>query len=404
MKAILKIGVRELDLVCEYTGHPYDPVLGVYYARARMYDAADRRFMAVDLIGINLANPGTYDKYAYVWNNPVCFVDPLGLSPENGPQWIEDAFIYVNRDNHAGEIWPVWINGIDVYVDFFEALIAYGVRGNIKRGISGIIESNYRGFWASFSFNDSENKASYCINFYDDSRTSPYEGPFFGLKPDGTEITRHLVTLDFFMKLMACLGYRSETKYSTVLEDTILQNKIKIYELEIIGVPIPYEGSIEAKRNIMFSFSTPEILARLLHQEDDDIAEGHTAIMWSIYNRFFNEKWPDTLYGVITQAGQYASILEDTHPSNRSYRPHRNAGQSSNEGWRNSKKLAATLYALLGDNTMKDLDKQKTGYALRRCTNIRGGYLTNKVVNRVYFGVKDPGYSRVIKLGGNYFY
>jgi len=29
MKAILKIGVRELDLVCEYTGHPYNPVLGV---------------------------------------------------------------------------------------------------------------------------------------------------------------------------------------------------------------------------------------------------------------------------------------------------------------------------------------------------------------------------------------
>ena len=29
MKAILKLGVRELDLVTEYTGHMYDPVLGV---------------------------------------------------------------------------------------------------------------------------------------------------------------------------------------------------------------------------------------------------------------------------------------------------------------------------------------------------------------------------------------
>ena len=46
-KAIIKMGVRELDLVQNYTGHPADMVLGVYYAKARIYDAADRRFMQV---------------------------------------------------------------------------------------------------------------------------------------------------------------------------------------------------------------------------------------------------------------------------------------------------------------------------------------------------------------------
>jgi len=73
MKAILKIGVRELDLVCEYTGHPYDPVLVVYYARARMYDAADRRFMAVDPVkeGEN--------GYLYCNNNPKKYTDPTGM-------------------------------------------------------------------------------------------------------------------------------------------------------------------------------------------------------------------------------------------------------------------------------------------------------------------------------------
>ena len=48
MKPIIKLGQRQLDLVTEYTGHMYDQVLEVYYARARMYDAADRRFMAMD--------------------------------------------------------------------------------------------------------------------------------------------------------------------------------------------------------------------------------------------------------------------------------------------------------------------------------------------------------------------
>jgi len=41
-KAVLKLGARELDLVNDYTGHPYDMVLGAYYAKARMYDAENQ--------------------------------------------------------------------------------------------------------------------------------------------------------------------------------------------------------------------------------------------------------------------------------------------------------------------------------------------------------------------------
>jgi RHS repeat-associated protein len=33
-----------------YTGHRYDEILGVYFAQARMYDAADKRFLASDPI------------------------------------------------------------------------------------------------------------------------------------------------------------------------------------------------------------------------------------------------------------------------------------------------------------------------------------------------------------------
>ena len=47
-KAVLKAGVRELDLVQEYTMHPMDMVLGVYYAHARMYDSVDRRWLSPD--------------------------------------------------------------------------------------------------------------------------------------------------------------------------------------------------------------------------------------------------------------------------------------------------------------------------------------------------------------------
>ena len=72
-KAVLKCGARELDLVSEYTGHPYDAVLGMYYARARMYDPANsRRFHASDA-----AKDGS-NWYVYCKNNPVTLYDPCG--------------------------------------------------------------------------------------------------------------------------------------------------------------------------------------------------------------------------------------------------------------------------------------------------------------------------------------
>ena len=79
MKAILKMGVRELDLVTEYTGHPYDPVLAVYYARARMYDAVDRRLLSMDPVRGTITNPQTLAQYTYALNNSLKYIDPFGM-------------------------------------------------------------------------------------------------------------------------------------------------------------------------------------------------------------------------------------------------------------------------------------------------------------------------------------
>ena len=89
--AVLKCGTRELDLVKTYTGHERDSVLGQYYAKARMYDTADKhgsskgnklgdkRFTAVDPVKGNVRNPQSLVQYTYVLNNPLMYVDPLGL-------------------------------------------------------------------------------------------------------------------------------------------------------------------------------------------------------------------------------------------------------------------------------------------------------------------------------------
>ena len=59
----------------------YDHVLNIYFAQARMYNPTLRRFLAVDPIRGNIFNPQLMIPYTYVLNNPLRFVDPLGLSP-----------------------------------------------------------------------------------------------------------------------------------------------------------------------------------------------------------------------------------------------------------------------------------------------------------------------------------
>ena len=67
-----------------FTGRELDPT-GLYYYRARYYDAGLGRFLSNDLIAGALEQPLDQNPYLYVRNNPLSRVDPLGLdsfSPE----------------------------------------------------------------------------------------------------------------------------------------------------------------------------------------------------------------------------------------------------------------------------------------------------------------------------------
>ncbi len=58
----------------QYTGRENDGT-GLYYYRARYYDPASGRFLSEDPIGFD----GGGNLYAYVYDNPVNFTDPMGL-------------------------------------------------------------------------------------------------------------------------------------------------------------------------------------------------------------------------------------------------------------------------------------------------------------------------------------
>jgi len=62
-----------------FTGEQVDADSGLYFLRARYYDPATGRFLTQDPLWGSLGNPQTQNRYPYVGNNPVRFVDPYGL-------------------------------------------------------------------------------------------------------------------------------------------------------------------------------------------------------------------------------------------------------------------------------------------------------------------------------------
>jgi len=65
-----------------FTGREWDHEVGLYYYKARYYSPKTGRFLGRDPLG---QIPGP-NLYTYVGNDPVMFVDPFGLTPENTMQ------------------------------------------------------------------------------------------------------------------------------------------------------------------------------------------------------------------------------------------------------------------------------------------------------------------------------
>jgi RHS repeat-associated protein len=78
-----------------FTGQTQDTTPGLYDFLFREQSPVQGRWLAPDpagLAAVNLTNPQTWNRYAYVANNPLNAIDPLGMDmTEVCPPWIADC-------------------------------------------------------------------------------------------------------------------------------------------------------------------------------------------------------------------------------------------------------------------------------------------------------------------------
>jgi RHS repeat-associated protein len=65
-------------VTAKFTAQEYDAETGLYYYNARYYDPALGRFASADAFVPDPANAQTHNRYSYVANNPIVYVDPTG--------------------------------------------------------------------------------------------------------------------------------------------------------------------------------------------------------------------------------------------------------------------------------------------------------------------------------------
>ncbi len=99
--------------VRKYTGKERDPESGLDYYGARYCNSVTGRFASADPSSRSMSpnNPQSWNRYAYVPNNPLSFVDPDGLAPLEGTllQFF-NAFFGQNFSQVDNQEWYPWQN------------------------------------------------------------------------------------------------------------------------------------------------------------------------------------------------------------------------------------------------------------------------------------------------------
>ncbi|WP_166445814.1 DNRLRE domain-containing protein [Enterocloster lavalensis] len=89
-----------------YNAESYNPNTGLEYLRARYYNPNKGRFFQEDTYLGNIINPLTLNRYAYVVNSPLNYVDPSGYDPRDA--WDRPDNHIPDNPEQLGSFWNTW--------------------------------------------------------------------------------------------------------------------------------------------------------------------------------------------------------------------------------------------------------------------------------------------------------
>jgi RHS repeat-associated protein len=122
-----------------FTGQQEVASIGLYFFKARFYDASLGRFISPDTIIPNPSDPVSYDRFAYVRNNPMRYTDPTGhwyydpgcdCMVDNG----EPEYQFEENLSYYRYVRPIDLSNTEVFVKRAEdQVIGWRVEGSIPR-------------------------------------------------------------------------------------------------------------------------------------------------------------------------------------------------------------------------------------------------------------------------------
>jgi RHS repeat-associated protein len=101
-----------VDLSYKYTGKEEDEETGLYYYGARYYDPVLARFISPDSFVPDYTNPQSLNRYSYVLNNPLIYIDPMGNQYETPDPMLWESSIY----GILGDFGSTWSSYITEYM------------------------------------------------------------------------------------------------------------------------------------------------------------------------------------------------------------------------------------------------------------------------------------------------
>ena len=112
-----------------FTGQTRDGEAGLDYLHARTFSPRLGRFTAVDPVAPSLGAPQQWNRYTYVTNSPMAFVDPSGLDPSSLQQCSFVNFASVAVDMHSSTGYRISIGTYKNCVDFGQSSNTPGFTG-----------------------------------------------------------------------------------------------------------------------------------------------------------------------------------------------------------------------------------------------------------------------------------